>query len=92
MSATDCPVCLNPGAWAEDAWVCSKCGAEWYPPRAPELAEAIVCGNLTDAATVLTESSPLLTLDVMRELTGVHCWTYNRAWQVLHGIIDRVPT
>lgn len=33
-----CAVCNGLCFWSEDAWVCTKCGDEWYPDHGPEYA------------------------------------------------------
>ncbi len=33
-----CSSCLGVCRWAEDAWVCTVCGDEWYPDHHPRFA------------------------------------------------------
>lgn len=33
-----CSACNAPTRWVDDAWVCTRCGAEWYPDHGEKYA------------------------------------------------------
>jgi hypothetical protein len=37
-SAPKCSSCGGRTHWADDAWVCFRCGDEWYPDHGPQFA------------------------------------------------------
>lgn len=34
----ECSSCAGKCRWVDDAWVCQKCGDEWYPDHGPQFA------------------------------------------------------